>query len=49
MNQLQQQIFNLESQKQMFEILNDERREEIDDLTGQIVTIKKVVNDTDKG
>ena len=49
MNQLQQQIFNLESQKQMFENLSDERREEIDDLTGQIVTIKKVVNDTDKG
>ena len=48
LKQLHQQIFDLESQKQMCENQSDERREKINDLTGQIVSIKKVVDDTDK-
>lgn len=42
MNQLHQQISNLESQKKECENLSDELKEKIDDLTGQIILIKKV-------
>ena len=42
MNQLHQQISTLESQKKVCENLSDEMKEKIDDLTGQIVLIKKV-------
>jgi peptidoglycan hydrolase CwlO-like protein len=42
MNQLHQQISNLESQKKECENLSDEMKEKIDNLTGQIVLIRKV-------
>ena len=42
MNQLHQQISNLESQKKECENLSDEMKENIDNLTGQIVLIRKV-------